>query len=131
MSVTHAGTSLGLTLHGTPQPGQWQSPLVRQTWFGVRGEATLIGAQHGRQIKLMAHLSGYATLNAVLTKINALQALRGSFGSLVIDLGGGDITTYTLTLLETVKSTETPWLDGSGVNGWQCDIELIWRQSNA
>lgn len=130
MTVTFNGTDLLLTIHGTPKPAQWDAPLSRQAWFGVQGEATLVGQNHGRGVRLTAHLTGFATLSALLTKINNLQNLRGNFGSLVVDLGGGDSTTYTKCTFETCEPTETPWLDGSGTNGWQCDIELIWRQSN-
>ncbi len=130
MSVTFANSNLGLTIYDPPQPGQWDTPLARKSWFGVGGEATLVGKAKGRPVTMTAHLRGYASLNAVETAINSLQNLRGTFGSLVVDLGGGDATTYTLCTFESCTPTEMPWLDGSGVNGWQCGIRLEWRQSN-
>ena len=130
MSITHASNDFGLTVHGIPQPGQWDAALSRHSWFGVVGELTLVGKNHGRTLELQAHLTGFASMSAILTQLNTLQTYRGNFGDLVVDIGGGDSTTYTKCTLESVEPTEVPWLDASGVNGWNCSIKLMWRQSN-
>lgn len=130
MSITHANVDYGLTIHGIPQPGQWDAVLSRHSWFGVHGEYTLVGKNHGRAISLDAHLTGFDSSNAILTRLNTLQTYRGQFGDLVMDLGGGDTTTYTKCTFESIEPTEAPWPDASGVNGWNCGVKLMWRQSN-
>ena len=131
MSVTHASVDYGIPIHGTPQIEQWDAPLVVHRWFNVVGEATFAGRNHGRRIKLPCHLSGYASLTAILTGINNIQNVRGLAGELTIDLGGGDAPTFSNCVFESLELSEEPWLDASGVNGWQCDATLTWRQSAA
>lgn len=131
MSVIQASTNFGVSVHGTPRIGQWDAPHVIHRWFGVVGEATFSGRNHGREIVLPIHLTGYASLTAILTGINTIQNARGLAGTLTIDLGGGDAPTFANCVFKSLELSEDPWLDGSGVNGWQCDGTLIWRQSAA
>lgn len=125
MTVTFAGVDMNMTIHKSPIVGQWDSPVSRFSFFGVRGELTHTAPASGRMITLDAHLTGFASEFALLTAINNLQLLRGTMATLVINSTSFEYTTF-----ETVEATEAPWLDGSGVNGWQCDIRCTWRQSN-
>lgn len=129
MSVTQGSTNFGISVHDTPQIGQWDQPHVRHSWFAVLGEATFKGRNHGREIRLTAHLTGYASLTLLLSGLNTIQNARGLTGALTINLGGGDAPTFANCVFQSCEVTEDPWLDGSGQNGWQCDITLTWRQS--
>lgn len=126
MTVTFAGVDMNITIHKSPVVGQWDAAVSRFSFFGVRGELTHTSPPTGRMIMLDAHLTGFASEFALLTAMNNLQLLRGNpIGTLVINSTSFDYTTF-----ESVEATEAPWLDASGVNGWQCDIKLTWRQSN-
>jgi hypothetical protein len=131
MSIVLAGTDFGITIHGSVQQEQWDAPIVRQAWFGVLGEATLIGRNHGRALLIDGHLSGYNSHLLLTTALNNLQNLRGLYGTLSVDIPFGALPAndYDDVLFEGIMPTEAPWLDGSGTNGWQMDCRLTFRQS--
>jgi len=127
MSLSFAGLSFGSHPHGPITAGPWDVQKVRQQWFGVTGEAHLVGRATGRQLSTWLHLTGYASHSALATGIAALSDYLGVNGTLTITIGA-DTGTYTNVTFESFSEQEAPFLDGSGVNGWQTRLQLIFRQ---
>ena len=128
MTITHNGTSYGTHLHGTAHVGPWERSESVQIFPGVVGAYTLQGKKHHRMITIPFHLTGYATHVLLLSGVVEFGTLQGVSGSLVVDLGGGDSSTFTLCTFLGFEPSEDPWKDGSGVNGWQQQGMLKFRQ---
>jgi len=117
----------GNNLHGTIQPSQWDYDRHVQSWFGAVGEVHLLGQLHGRDLSTWLWLTGYSTQTAIQLDLKYLHDSVGTSGTL-----------YWSSLTETVwwenviligfDAEEQPWLDGSGVNGWQCKGTIRFRQ---
>ncbi len=129
MSVNHAQFNFALTIHGTPEETQWERPIYVRTHPGVQGEAGFIGKRTGRFVILDASLTGFNSCAALLFRLGSMQKQRGRYGELTITVPDSDVSTYPKALLLEVNPVEKPWLDASGVNGWQCDIQMKWRET--
>lgn len=116
-------------IHGTPIVKPWEVGKVVQRFFGVTGEQQLTGARHAKEITITVHYYGYATLVLINADIATISGYQETLtGTLTIDLGGGDSSSYTNCIFQGYEPDEQPWLDGSGVNGWQQRGTLRFKQ---
>jgi hypothetical protein len=127
MAITHAGTSFGSHIHGTPRVEPWEFDETRQHFFGLIGEYKILGKVKGREIAIPFHLTGYATHLLLQTGIQEFAILQGTTGTLSVEIGSST-STYDDTTFYGFFPIEDPWLDGSGVNGWQQRGNLKFRQ---
>jgi len=128
MTITLGTIPFDSTIHETPNVPMWEYQRIRQTFFGVAGEVVFLGAAEGRDITIVYTMTGHSSHDDLQDGIAQFNLALGESGDLIIDLGGGDTTTYTNCIFYGFEPQETPWLDGSGVNGWQCKGTLRFRQ---
>lgn len=129
MTISIGSTSFGANIHGTPSVPPWEYDRTLQSFFGITGELMMLGAAKGRQITIMLQLTGYSSHYLLQTAVAEMAALLGAFGTLEVDLGGGDVSTFPLCTFEGFFPEEDPWRDGSGANGWQQRGQLRFRQA--
>lgn len=127
MSITFGTLTTGTHPHGSITAGPWEMQIVRQRWWGVVGEAHLTGGLTSRPLTTWITLIGYASHSALQTGIDTLMNYLSENGSLVVVISG-NTTTYTNCTFEACTPQDQPFLDGSGVNGWQQTFQLQWRQ---
>ena len=127
MTVSLAST-FGSYLHGTPIVPPWEFAVNRQVYYGTLGELSMYSKVHGRNITIPFHLHGFATHVLLQTEIASITSRMGETGTLTVDLGGGDSSTYPYCTFEGMDQEENPWLDASGTNGWQVRGTLKFRQ---
>ena len=127
MTITLGSMSTGSALHGSIKAGAWDYARSIQTFFGLQGEYHLIGQQHGRELTAWCIPSGYAGHEELHNAIEALNAYIGIYGTLVWDVGS-DEKSFTNVVFNGFEPDEDPWLDGSGINGWQVRGTLRFRQ---
>lgn len=113
MSVTLGTLDTGSNLHGTIESGLWTADRSVQTWFGLTGAAVLLGALHTRELQCWLQLSGYASHDAVQDGIDTINSNINQSGTLTVTGA-----TWTNTIFLGYETTEPPWNDASGVNGW-------------
>lgn len=129
MTISINGTEFTSTsLHGVPTVPPWEFADKTQQFFGVVGEYHLTGKASGRWITIPFELTGLASHYLLQQEVATLASLIGTNGDLIIDLGGGDSTTYTQCRFDGWSPDEPPWKDGSGVNDWQQRGVLKFRQ---
>jgi hypothetical protein len=130
MSVTLAGynfESPGIIRPVRQEP--WEVNVVRKRWFAVIGETTLVGAKTSRRLSMPVHYYGAATHVALQGAIANLQSyVEVLNGTLTVDFGGGDSSSWTNVTFTGFEITKDPFVDGSGVNGWQIEGNLNFRQ---
>ena len=129
MTITIGAVNTGTHLHGTIQAQPPAFDQVVQSFFGVDGEFHLIGKLHGRDLTCWLLLYGFSTHALVQTGVTLLNALILENGTLshTIDT---NTTTYDDTVFLGFTPDEDPWLDGSGVNGWQVRGTMKFRQAS-
>jgi Na+/phosphate symporter len=127
MSIVCGAVTTGAMLHGTINTTPWEMSRSVYRFFAVTGERHIFGRFAGRNLTAMFHPSGYATHTLLQTFISDLNALIGTYDSVVWTVGA-DITTYTFCIFEGFELDEDPWYDASGVNGWQVLGKLKFRQ---
>lgn len=127
MSITFGTLTTGTHPHGSITAGPWEGQVVRQRWWGVVGEAHLTGGLTSRTLTTWLTLIGYASHSALQAGIDTLMNYLTENGSVVVVISG-NTTTYTNCTFETCTPQDQPFLDGSGVNGWQQTFQLQWRQ---
>ena len=124
MTITLGALTTGTNLHGTIKAGAYDASRVVQRWFGVDGEITLTGGLHGRELSCWLLLTGYGThglLHAALFDLNGYINLSGT-----LDVDGLEFLNV---IFHGFEPEEDPWYDGSGVNGWQLQGIMKFRQS--
>lgn len=114
-------------MHGSMRVGPWERSVSSQRFFGLVGEYRIQGGFHARELSTWVHPQGYATrsdLEAGMDSVNYYIGLTGTM-SITID---GNTTSFLNCEFEGVEMEEEPWLDGSGVNGWQVRCQMKFRQ---
>jgi len=116
-------------IHGTPIVPQWEVGKTIQRFFGVVGQYQLTGVRHAHEITIDVHFYNYATMALLLADIATIGTKQETLtGTLTVDLGGGDSSSYTNCIFTGYEPDEPPWKDGSGQNGWQQRGKLRFRQ---
>ena len=128
MTITIGAVNTGTHLHGTIQAQPPAFDSVVQSFFGVYGEFHLLGKTHGRDLTCWLLLYGFGTHALVQTGVTLLNALILENGTLTHTING-NATTYDDTVFLGFTPDEDPWLDGSGVNGWQVRGTMKFRQA--
>ena len=118
MSIVLGSVNTGTMLHGTIKATPFNQSRTVQTFFGLRGELHLQGRPHGRDLSAWLLPYGYSTDALLQTDIANMNALIGESGTLTWTFGALT-TTYLNCIFLGFEMDEDPWLDGSGVNGWQ------------
>lgn len=128
MTLTFGSLSLASEIHGTARVPPWTFQRVTQTFFGVPGEVQLLGAAESREILIPYTMTGHATHLNLQAGIAQFALALGLTGTLEIDLGGIDVSSFPDCTFDGFTPSEDPWYDASGVNGWQCAGTLKFRQ---
>ena len=126
MTITLGTMTTGTELHGTIKATPWQYSRNVQTFFGVTGEFHLQGRLHGRDLTAWILPKGYASHAALHTAIESVNATIGESGTMTWT--DGVVATFANCVFNGLDLEEDPWLDGSGVNGWQALGILRFRQ---
>lgn len=130
MSLSHNGyTYLGHATDSVIVAGSVPDlQMQRFQFFGLQGEAHVIGESSGVDLSCEFTLQGYNTHALLMSDVGALAGKVGKLtGTLTQTIGGNSNTYPKCTFLGYVAS-EPPFLDGSGVNGWVSHGRLFWRQ---
>ena len=130
MTISLGSMSTGSAMHGSIKAGVWEYQKATQSFFGLTGEYIMLGRFRGRDITTWLWPSGYASLDALQTAIDTLNNDIGVSGTMTWTFGAAT-TTYTQCLFEGFDIEEEPWLDASGVNGWQVKGTIKFRQVKA
>ena len=130
MSISIGSFNFSSTIHGTPVVPPWEFTVSEQKWFALNGAYELLGSANARTIKISYEFTGNASHTALQSALATLSAAIGTIGTLVVDLGGGDSVSFTHCTFYGFQPSGQPMLDGSGVNGWEMQGELIFRQRN-
>jgi len=113
----------GSHLHGSVKPGPYDYARTTQRWFGTTGEMTFTGGMSGRELTCWLWLTGYASHGLLHAGIVTLSDATNKSGTL--DVSGLEFLNV---IFDGFTPDEDPWLDGSGVNGWQIKGMLKFRQ---
>lgn len=127
MTISMVSLTTGSNLHGTIQQGPWEYARASQAFFGTVGEYLLLGGARGRELSAWVQFVGYTSHSNLQAAIATLQSNIGEAGTLTVTIGSNS-TTFTNCVFEGMTPEEDPWLDGSGVNGWNLRGRLKWRQ---
>jgi hypothetical protein len=127
MTITLGSVDTGTHLHGSIKADPYNFDSVVQPFFGVQGEYHLLGKLHGRELSCWLLLYGFADHNAVQAGVTALNDLILENGQLRVTVGS-NVTTGENVVFHGFVPEEDPWLDGSGVNGWQVLGTMKFRQ---
>ena len=105
MSLVHNGTTLfsGNT-HSDIVENPYDFPVEFGQWFGLIGEANIIGGSKGRDIFCRVYADGYASQGAFTTALTALQSLTNTplYGDLVVTHASTSAVTYSYCRLDHV-----------------------------
>lgn len=127
MTITMTTLTTGTNLHGTMQVGPWEYARATQSFFGTVGEYYLFGGARSREISAWLQFTGYASHALLQAALATLQSNIAKTGTVTLTIGA-DSTTFTNSTFEGFTPEEDPWLDGSGINGWNLRGRLKWRQ---
>lgn len=128
MSLSHDGFTFFGHSHGVLLVEPYDLPIVPGQWFGVAGEAHVVGERYGRILRTRLTFSGYATPQALKTDLDTLKTKIGKLtGTLSVTIGGGT-EQYTKTTFLNFEPEGPPFYDGSNVYDWVQFVQLIWRQ---
>ena len=127
MSIVLGSVNTGTARHGTIRSTPYNQSRAVQTFFGLVGELHLNGRAHGRDLSAWVLFYGYATDALLQTDIAVMNALIGTSGTMTWTFGALT-TTYQNCDFDGFDLEEDPWLDGSGVNGWQVMGRIKFRQ---
>lgn len=128
MGITQGGFNFGgSNLHGDLIPAANFDPqVIVGQFFGVRGEAHLLGDACGRDLTCDYMLSGFLTSSDLDTAIKAIEAKIGVLTGTVA-LTGNIVTSQRFCTFLAYERGSMQF-DGSGVNGWLVRGRLRWRQ---
>lgn len=117
----------GSNFHGDIIPGPWDPQVVQEQFFGVAGEAHLIGATGGRDLVCNYDLFGFASSTLLGQQLVTLDSqILLLTGDLAIS--GNIAGIYTSCTFVGYDKISPFFFDGSGVNGWGVFLRLRWRQ---
>lgn len=109
---------------GPPEP-----QIVVGRFFGVDGEAHIVGGTWGRELFCEYTLDGYNGRFELYDALGILESRIGVLtGDLTIDIDGDIVVWPDCTFLGFRPIPSGPFLDGSGVHGWTLFGQLMWRQ---
>jgi hypothetical protein len=112
--------------HGDILPGLWDAQVVAEQFFGVAGEAHLIGATGGRDLICPYDILGAGSSTLLGAQLVALDAVILQLtGDLAIS---GNIAGVYPKCTFLGYERASMFFDGSGVNGWCVFGRLRWRQ---
>lgn len=130
MALSHDGYSFeSITDHGdlvsqTPN----ELPIVTARFFGVKGEAQLVGETYGRDVYCRARLFGYSTAALLKAAVANIRARQGKLLGTLTVTGNLAQSLTEMTFVDVIEPDPGAQLDGSGVNGWHQEIILRWRR---
>lgn len=124
MTIIIGALNTGTHPHGSIKADAYDAARVTQRWFGVNGEMTLTGGISGRNLSCWLLLTGYATHGLLHAGLATLQGFANTSGTL--DVNGVEFLNVIFLGFE---PEEDPWQDGSGVNGWQVQGMMRFRQA--
>lgn len=127
MTISMATMTTGSNLHGTMQVGPWEYARATQSYFGTIGEYHLLGGARGREISAWMQFTGYTSHSALQSALQTLQSNIAETGTVTLTIGANS-TTFGQCTFEGFAPEEDPWVDGSGINGWNLRGRLKWRQ---
>ena len=127
MTISMTGMTTGSNLHGTIKPASWDFARTVQSFFGVTGEFHLQGKLRGRELVAWMQFTGYNSHSSLQAAIETLNAYMGESGTVTWAVGS-DSKTFSNSVFDGFTADEDPWIDASGVFGWQCRGVLKWRQ---
>ena len=127
MTISMTTLTTGSNLHGTMQVGPWEYARATQSFFGTIGEYHLLGGARGRELSAWLQFTGYGSHSLLQSAVSTLQQNIGEAGTVTMTIGANSVT-FTNCTFEGFTPEEDPWLDGSGVNGWNLRGRLKWRQ---
>lgn len=127
MGITQNAFNFGSNLHGDLIPAANFDPqVIVGQFFGVRGEAHLLGDISGRDLTCDFMLSGFGTSALLDAAIKTIEAQMGRLTG-TVSLTGNIVTSQpNCTFLAFERGPMM--IDGSGVNGWLVRGRLRWRQ---
>lgn len=126
MTITLGDIDTGTHPHGSIKAGPYDYARATQRWFGVSGEYTMTGQLSGRDLSCWLLLTGYNSHGELHAGLANLQGLANTSGTLDVD--GLEFLNV---IFNGFELEEDPWLDGSGVNGWQVKGTMKFRQAVA
>lgn len=128
MSLSHDGYAFGgSSLHGDVVPqGSFQPQLIAEEFFGVKGEAHLLGETGARDLVCEYTLSGFASAALLKVVLDEIDSKVGELTGTLTQSGNINVTYVKCTFVAYERGNM--FLDGSGVNGWVCRGRLRWRQ---
>jgi hypothetical protein len=128
MSLTHDGFTFFGHDHSTVLADEYDVPVVPGQWFGVAGEAHVVGERYGRRLTCRLTMSGYASPAALKADLDTLKTKIGKLtGTLAVVIAGGT-EQYTKATFLGFRPAAPAFRDGSGQHGWVQFLELMWRQ---
>lgn len=129
VSLTHDGFTFFGHNHGVVVPGEYDVPVVPGQWFGVVGEAHIIGERYGRLITCRLTMDGYATPQALKADLDTLKTKIGKLtGTLSVVIDGGTEQYAKTTFINFQPDPNGHFYDGSNVHDWVLFVTLLWRQ---
>lgn len=132
MAIVHDTFTFFDHKHGLiSERGTGRLPMVRGQFFGVRGEAYIIGRQYGTALSCELILDQYDSLAALGNAVVALKALQGVLtGTLTEQTAGGFTRSWPNTVFVGFEETRPVFLDGTGESGYVQFTRLFWQHSN-
>lgn len=126
--LIHGNYLFSSAFHGDIIPGPWDAQIVQEAFFGVSGEAHLVGFTGGRDLICNYDIIGALTSTLLGQQLVAIdQVILQLTGDLTIN--GNIVGVYPkCTFLGYERAPM--FFDGSGVNGWCVFGRLRWRQRN-
>lgn len=124
MTITLGTIDTGTHPHGSIKAGPYDYARATQKWFGTNGEYTMTGGISGRELSCWLLLTGYNSHGDLHAGLANLQGLANTSGTLDVD--GLEFLNV---IFNGFELEEDPWLDGSGVHGWQVKGMMKFRQA--
>jgi hypothetical protein len=130
MALSHDGYNFeSITDHtdlvsGTPA----QLPIVPGQFFGVKGEAHLIGETYGQDLYCTALLFGYNTAALLKAAVKRIRDKQGKLTGTLTVSGNLAQSHAQCTFLEVIEPEPGAQYDGSGQHDWRQRIVLKWRR---
>lgn len=115
-----------IAVHGAPFTGRWVRPQTKKTWWGVKGQLTLIGAVQSREITIEATMTNWASRDLLeAAQDQMLFALDYPLtGTLYVDG-----IPYVRCNFLGWENSGPAFYDGSGRHGWTQMGRLVWEQT--
>jgi hypothetical protein len=116
--------------HGLVKPATTpELPIVVAQFMGVNGESHLVGEPMGQDLYCDITADGYATKADLDDDLDIMRTKIGKLTGTLVEVHGASTRNWAqCTFLGFQIYPESPFLDGSGVNGWVAKIRLLWRQ---